>query len=386
MNRSILAASLVLLVAAPARAQTATEAGSHGARFGACAETPAPQGDLPYDAPGGGTPAATTGLCVGAGLEVFAQYAMRLTNTDAGETEWFHTFDLSRGHAAVTGRYGPVYARFVFEAVRSASEGALIGVAGDSLVTRVREAYGQWTGLRDGTTRALEVQAGVVPTLTIPEVEGTWRLRAVAATPLEVTGLGAPADLGVTVRFRLPRHLGWVGVGAYNGDGYAQRELNRGKNLEVAAALHPFATLGAAAPLTVLASYVLGSSGTGLAQADRVSAGLLWQGRRLRAGATFTYAWGVADDGARRSWLLEGFVRAEPVPRLILGARVLRQVRDTRADDDHITTVLGTVGARIAEPFEAFLAVERVIPGARAVAALPGTDRWELRAVSRFVF
>lgn len=384
MNRLALAA--LILFAPSARAQTATDAATRGARWGQC-EAPAPApGGLPYDPPGGATRAGTTGYCVGVGMELFTQYALRLTNTDAGDTEWFHAFELTRGHAAITGQYGPVNGRFVFEAVRSASEGALLGVAGDSLVLRVREAYGEWNGLRGGDARGLEFRAGVIPTLTIPEVEGTWRLRAVSPTPLEVTGLSAPADLGLTLRYRLPLHLGWVGAGVYNGDGYALRELNRGKNLELAAALHPLATVRALAPLAVLGSYVMGSSGTGLARADRVTAGLLWQGARVRGGATFTWAWGVGDDGARTSWMLEGFVQAEPVRRLLLGARVVRWVRDDRVEADQLTTVVATAGARIAEPFEALLAVERSIPGARAVQALPGSDRWEIRAVTRVVF
>lgn len=374
----------LLLAPGAALGQPATAAGARGITLGRCDDAVAAQG-FRATAPVA-TRAGTTGRCVTAGMELFGQYALRLTNTDTGDTEWFHSVELTRGHAALSGRWGPVAGRFVFEAVRSASEGALLGVAGDSLVLRVREAYAEWTGLHGADTRGLEIRVGVLPTLSIPEIEGTWGLRAVSATPLEVTGLSAPADLGATARYHLPRAFGWVGVGAYNGDGYAQRELNRGKNLEVAASIHPLARVRGGAPFALFASYVLGSSGTGLAQADRFSGGVLWQGQRLRAGATFTYAWGVGDDSSRRSWLAEAFVHGELFERLILGARALYWVRDERAEADHVTTLVGTVGARIAEPLEAFIAVERSIPGARAVMALPGTDRWELRAVTRVVF
>ena len=58
---------------------------------------------------------------------------------------WFHAFDVPRVHAAVEGAYDDTLrGRVVMEAVRSASEGALIGVSGDSLVIRVREAYGAY--------------------------------------------------------------------------------------------------------------------------------------------------------------------------------------------------------------------------------------------------
>lgn len=97
-------------------------------------------------------------------------------------------------------------------------------------VFRLREAFAGWA-----PGRVMRVQAGVVPTLTIPEIEGTWRLRAVAPTALEQTGLCASADLGATVRATLPGTFGWVGVGAYNGEGYSGRELNRSTSVELAA-------------------------------------------------------------------------------------------------------------------------------------------------------
>lgn len=325
------------------------------------------------------TAAGNTGLSVRPGVEVFAQYAARLTNTTAGETEWFHRFDVPRVHAALTGEYRDARARVVLEAVRSAAEGSLVGVDGDSLVFRVREAYASWNG------RPLHLQAGVVPTLTLPEIEGTWRLRAVAPTPLEVTALGSPADLGATARFDLPRTFGWVGVGAYNGEGYNGRELNRGKNVEIVASVHPF-PWRAMQPLAVLASYTLGSSGTGAARANRFTGALLWQGASLRVGLTGTVAWGVDDDGGRLSYLLEGFARFEPVERLITGLRVSWWQRDDREESDRVTTILGTVGYRVLDPLEIFGAVSRQIPGARAEDALPGSDHWEFRLVTRGVY
>ena len=121
------------------------------------------------------------------------------------------------------------------------------------------------------------------------------------------------------MRARLPADVGWVAVGAYNGEGYTNRELNRGKNLEAAVALH--LPRGPLRPLTLFGSYVLGSSGTGLSRADRLTGALLWQGDRVRAGVSVTRGWGVDDDGARGALLVEGFARVEPVARLLVGLR-----------------------------------------------------------------
>lgn len=335
--------------------------------------------DPPEGSAGPATAAGSTGLRVQLGLEAFVAYDLAITPAATG-TQWFHSFEIPRAHVSAAGSYGPARARVVLEAVRSASEGALLGVAGDSFVMRLREAS---AGYRLGSWLAID--AGVVPTLTIPELDGSFNLRAVAATPLESAGLGSPADLGATARFTFPRGYGFVAVGAYNGEGYDNRELNRGKNLEAAVEFHPAAAT-AARPLAIFASFVNGSSGTGSARADRLTTALLWQGRRVRAGADFVYAWGVGEDGTRRSWLADGFVRVEPIDRLLLGARGFTWLRDTTAASNRVSAVTGAVGYRIADPLETFVAVTRTLAGTEAAKALPGVDRWDVRIVGRVVF
>lgn len=318
-------------------------------------------------------------LFVSPGIDVIGQYALRVTDTPSG-ADWFHRFDLSRAHVSLGLEWSVVRARVVLEAVRSASEGALIGVAGDSLLFRVREGYAAvrpWPWL--------EAQLGVVPTLTIATLESAWAGRAIAPASLEATGLSSPADLGLTVRARLPRALGTVAIGAYNGEGYALRELNRGKNVELSADVRPFATLGLP-ELGVLASYVLGSSGTGRARADRLTVGAQLDRARYGVGASSTIAWGVADASDRTSVLIEGFARGEPVSRWLLSARLTYWNRDLSRADDQLWTVLFGTGFRIVEPCTAWLAVSKTIAGAGTVASLPGVDAWELRAVMRAVF
>ena len=326
------------------------------------------------------TAAGNTGLSVRPGVEVFAQYAVRSTVAPDGASVWTHAFDVPRVHAALTGEFGDARARVVLEAVSPSLGGTTGALVSDAFVFRLREAFAGWA-----PGRVLRVQAGVVPTLTIPEIEGTWRLRAVAPTALEQTGLGAPADLGATVRATLPGTFGWVGVGAYNGEGYNGRELDRAKSVEVAASVHPIPGR-ALAPLAVFASYIVGTSGVASTRADRLTAGLLWQGTDLRVGAVATIAWGVGSDGDRVSYLVEGFTRFEPVDRLLLGLRYSYLQRDDRLEANQVHTVLGTVGYRIIEPLEVFAAASRSAPGASAAAVLPGSDQWEFRLVTRGVY
>ena len=106
----------------------------------------------------------------------------------------------------------------------------------------------------------------------------------------------------------------------------------------------------------------------------------------MRAGVSVARAWGVDDDGARGALLVEGFARVEPVARLIVGLRATWWRRDDRVDDDHALTLLGSVGWRAFAPLEVHLALSRQTAGARTLAALPGIENTELRAVTRVVF
>lgn len=318
---------------------------------------------------------------VRAGLEVFAQYRFRQSQTTAGESEWFHEFDVPRVHAAIEGGNATLRGRVLVEATRSASEGSLIGVAGDSLVLRVREAYAAFRPVA-----WVSFDAGVVPTLTIPELDGTWMTRAVAPSALEASGLASPADLGARAHLHLPRQFGWVAMAAYNGEGYRSRELNRGKNLEAAFEIHPVPHRSFV-PLGVFGSYTAGSAGTGRARADRATGGLVWQDARVRAGAFVTWAHGFALDGAQRSWVLSAFARVEPVARLLLSGRVDHVVRDATADaPSDLSTLVGAVGWRAADSLEGFLAFTRSLPSARAESELPGSDNWTLSLVARVVY
>lgn len=319
---------------------------------------------------------------VRAGLEVFAQYSYRNFLGPGNNRTWFHAFDVPRVHAAVEGQWERARGRVVLEATRSASEGSLIGVAGDSLVLRVREAFAAYRPVD-----ALDVSAGVIPTLTAPNLDGTWMLRPLAPSALEQNGLLSPADVGAKVRFDEPHGYGFVATSAYNGDGYTSRELNRGKSVETAAEIHPAAAIVALKPLGIFASYVNGSTGTSLARANRLTGGLVWQGERVRVGAFSTYGWGFAQLGTQRVLLVSIFTRVEPIPRVLLGARFDHVVRDVGADPANtLSSIWGTGGYRIATPIEVFLALSRTLPTTRAQAELPGSDAWELRTIARVVF
>lgn len=261
----------------------------------------------------------------------FGDYRLQLVGDDD-----FHRFTLSRGHVSLKLRYEGASARVLLEAVDSSAQGALLGVAGSSIVTRIREA---WAAYRPVTW--LDVRAGVVPNLAMPAIERAWARRAVDPVRAEHFGLLAPADLGATIRGELPDGYGWLAAGAFNGDGYTGRELNRNKNVEVAAAVHLLAGVSGGEPFGVLLGFTYGSEGAGSSRADRLTAGLLWSGERIGGGATMTYAWSFAGDGAKRSVLVSGFVRGRPIAGLLLATQVGHFRRSLDVDGDVLTTVTG---------------------------------------------
>jgi hypothetical protein len=313
-------------------------------------------------------------------IDVIAEYGLRIRRDDLGARDWYHEFELPRALVGATVHYERASASVITETVRSTSGGSLIGLAGDSIVMRVRNASVGYEFLR-----RLRLDAGVVPTLTIPALERVSGLRVLGGTGLERTGLGTPADLGVTSRVELPHGLGFVGVGAYNGQGYTGRELNRGKNVEVAAVVRPFAWGPSwVRPLAVHATFVGGSNGTSRARADRVTGGLSYARREGSGGVSVTYGVGVADDGGRRAVMVDAFLRAEPFLGLLVGAQAVHVRRDLDVSGDDVTTLTGAVGYRIVTPLEALLAVDHQRVGDAASATLPALDPWRVRAVIRF--
>lgn len=330
-----------------------------------------------------GTRAGSLGFSVTPGLELFAQYAARV---DMPTNAWFHRFDLTRGHVSLQTAWRGARARVVLEAVRSASEGALIGVATDSFVFRVREAFVGYTYDFSVARGLIDARAGVIPTLAVPVLEQAWGLRAVAPTMLESAGLLAPADLGTTVRYHFPRHFGSIAAGAFNGEGYTGRELNRGKNIDIAAELRPLAFLSAARPLTLFFAASFGSLGTAATRSDRLVAMLAWNDRWLAVGASFTYGIGLNLRSAQETYLVDAFARLELFEFWLLGVRFSWWQRAIDDPSDRLAIFLATMGARIVKPLEVFVAVSRSFPGAHFADALPGQDHWELRVVGRAVF
>lgn len=319
-------------------------------------------------------------------LEVFAQYRVRTTTAENGEASWFHEFVLGRAFAGIDASWKGVSGRVILEALRSANDGGLVGVAGNAFVFAAREAWAGYTLPLPAEAGELRAQAGIVPGFFVPVVESAWRLRLLERTTFEASGLAYAADVGAHVSYHLPKKLGFVGLGLENGESYLRPELNRGKNFVAAAAIHPLATVRGAEPLTLMVGMQLGSIGTASARANRYYGGFFWIGDRVSAGVTGVYALGVADDGAKTSAAIDVFARVEPFTNILLGGRFAVWLRDTRISGDATSQLLLSAGYRIAEPLEVHAAFVRTWVASGALAALPGDDGYDARISARVHF
>ena len=321
----------------------------------------------------------TTAWSVALGASLITEY--RLAFPAGGE--WFHEFDLTRGWAWIDLRVGDVAGRVLFETTRAGGEGALVGVGGDSLVVRAREA---WVGER--LFQRLDLRVGLIPTLTVNALSEPWAMRALAPVGLRQFGpLEAvpPADLGASARLELPEGFGALAAMYSNGDGYRARELNRGKTVELLAQIHPFAWVPEVRPLVVTLGYQNGSVGTGSARADRLVGAVAWADPRLGLGVEGSLVLGLEDRGDREALLVEAWARAEPfdeVP-LLIAARYGHLSLDTQAGapGSSASTFTGAVGARVAPPLRAFVAFDARLPEGTLDSAWTGFERWNVRIV-----
>jgi hypothetical protein len=331
---------------------------------------------------GGVEPSPGPRLDLGSGFSVrpladlLAEFNAQATQ-DGTSGDWFDEFRLPRAQLGGELAWQGATARLVLEGVRASSGGALVGVAGNSVVIRAREVS---VGYRLGD---FEAAAGMVPTLEVPLLERAFAYRAVGPVALEATSVQSPADLGVRLKWRAPRGYGEVNLAAFNGDGYTSPELNRGKTVAALVAAHPLAG-GRFSPLTLVLSGSLGQTGTARAPANRLGGGVWWATPRFAAGATAWYADGLLDDGGRRALVAEVFARGELFGRLLLSARASLFHRDLSVSDDRLYDLQLSAGVRVISAVELFAVFERSAPSAATRLALPGSDATAFRVTARF--
>jgi|GEM_PF-4894831 len=267
--------------------------------------------------------------------DVFARYGQ-----DRMGDQKRYEFDLPRARlvadVVLDDHFG---GRIMVETVPSSQRGSLYGVDGDSYVLRAREAFAEAKTGNLGGGFALSGRMGIVPTLAIGPLDAMWGHRVLTPVGLEKWNLSAPADFGATTAVLLPKQMGDLTVGVFQGEGYHQREQNDGKNVGARLLAHPLAPWMPPKPgeagLTVLVAGEKGTLGPARATNDRWTAAVAYEHRYASAGADVSLARGVRGLPSQHARVMAGWLRVGP----FWGADIVARYELVDPDSD-------TAGAR----------------------------------------
>jgi len=199
---------------------------------------------------GGNTPPDDT-PSIRLGLTVWPQYTLQTEPeiTDAaGNQVHRDAFDVGRAYINITGQISHIVAfRLTPDITRESSLlslGAGSSVANDSLVFRIKYAYGQFN-LDDWTSPGTWVRLGIQQTPWVDFEEGIYRYRfqgTVFAERVPLPTTMSSSDAGVSFHYQIPKNYGEFHIGVYNGENYQRTEVNNEKAIEMRGSVRPFAT------------------------------------------------------------------------------------------------------------------------------------------------
>jgi len=180
------------------------------------------------------------------------------------------------------------------EAVRSAGSGSLLGIDGDSLVMRLKRAWG-YASVPLAPVR-IDLRLGLVPDVWIEAVQSSFELRGLGPTLSESGGFFDTSDLGGSVRVDVLDGLATAQVAVTNGEGRNLREQNAGKNTTVTVTLRPWRlTLGGEeAGLWLHGVYRDGSTSVASVIDNRIGGAVAWTSAWVDAGVELVRANGYA--------------------------------------------------------------------------------------------
>jgi hypothetical protein len=206
------AAILVVLIAAPARAQVTPAAGY----------TP------PDDTPS-----------IKLGTTIFADYTFQqqpqVKDSD-GNNVRFNAFNISRAYINLTGNVSHIVTfRVTGDVSRETGSGSSLN---GSLTYRLKYAFAQFN-LDDWMWKGSWVRLGVQHTPYVDYIEQIYRYRFQGTIFAERDGFLTSSDAALAFRTAFPGNYGDLHVGIYNGDGYSKAEANDQKALQVRASFRP---------------------------------------------------------------------------------------------------------------------------------------------------
>jgi hypothetical protein len=328
--------------------------------------------------------------------EAFATFRATYTHHPSDGSPWFARFELPRVRVGLTvgtlkgseeltdptdvsrpPASSGVGGRLLVEGVRSTADGGLLGAAGDSVLLRMREAYGAWRPIK-----ALEFRAGMIPLPLVDQLDGGYDLRVTGPSGVEAAGLIDAADLGASCSYWFPKGYGRAFVAGTDGEGYTRREQNRAKNVEAAVVVAPDPR-GPLRGLTVGTYLRKGTRGALDVRADRATLGAFYQRGVARAGLAATYARGIDIDGTATGYSLEAYLRLVAAERWIFGLRGQLTEFDTRQTAQTLLTQ-ASFGMRIESHSEVHAIGELATSSASYFAQNPTSRNLSATVAARF--
>jgi hypothetical protein len=257
----------------------------------------------------------TAPVCVLVRADVFAGYRASWIGGDP-----FSEFRLDRAEVGTGLLWKPfdrleTGATVGVEAVRSAGPQSLTGIDGDSLVVRLLDAYGH-AALHVGPID-LGLRGGVVPERWIEQVEKGYDTRGFDALGSDRLRFFDRSDLGVTLTASGWKGLVDIDLEVVNGEGRAQRELNRGKNTTAMVTVRPFQRDLPNGPMVVAlhGAFRDGSLGVASAADRRGAAAVTFASPWVYGGFEYVHALGFGGRSDRESNAIGTWVSGRILPR-----------------------------------------------------------------------
>ncbi len=228
-------------------------------------------------------------------------------------------FTLERAEVGGTLEAAPLaQAALRLEAMRSAGAHSAFGIDGNSLLLRVKHAWGAVTPAFQvaEVPVALTVRAGLVPEPWLERLEPMLGTRALGPVPSERAALLDASDLGVSARATVDVGLVALELSVRNGEGLRELELNVEKDVvALVSSTVPFEAAGEAWDVSVALMGRHGSRGVAGIDEERVGVALGGGHRLGRIGSELLWARGDEGRAERDRVLAAAFGDAMVVER-----------------------------------------------------------------------
>lgn len=227
------------------------------------------------------------------------------------QSQHFSNFDLDRAELGIqspeTNMWG---GELRLESIRSAGPNSLMGIDGDSLLLRIKRAwgYGQWQG------KHWKVQSrfGLIPDPWHLIVMNSFPLRALGPSQGEREGLQDTSDLGASVQVTYRQQKLFMSL--TNGEGRRFQEQNQGKNLLFGA---DFLIPLSWASLKLSTAYRDGSKGTSSGREHRLYFASHLRANKVHLGTISAKAWGLRNRPTLEAFSAEFWLATWLVPKYL---------------------------------------------------------------------